>query len=360
MANTRSKCFLLFFSTAIKTASRSLNVENVLFGGEIWIPSSNSSKDAQTRVRRRIIVHCCGDLSCSYSSRSGLQISKASSSIAYWDNYFSVLRDREKSEDMGDRAIATIRENGLSIACPGCAPGWQTNLKIDQEHGHIPISCPGCDVNWRSLLSPEGYAAALSGKTGTTQAPEVQTHEGEEYVPVPETESEESSTEEVTTITTTTVGPTKRKIKVTKPVKITKIEGTSTPEEESSSVTTPAPKIVQTSPSTPKPQPPSTTQAAPTLNVTQPPVTAVLTTLRTDSPVTVRPVTLAPTVAPATAKALALPDASSVLQAGQNLLGNIGITMPTALPNLGDMAGMANNLIPGAGDVMKGLTGLFG
>jgi len=73
----------------------------------------------------------------------------------------------------GDRAVATLRDGGVSVSCPGCAPGWQQQLKISPERGHIPIVCPGCDAGWRQWLSQDAYAAALDATTQTPQDDEV-------------------------------------------------------------------------------------------------------------------------------------------------------------------------------------------
>jgi hypothetical protein len=116
---------------------------------------------AHRRVRRNYIVRCCGGRSCSYSSRSRFSQSRWTS-----PNHDVALRGRSELLG-GDRAVATLRDGGVSVSCPGCARGWQQQLKISPKQGHIPIVCPGCDAGWRQWLSEDAYAAAIDA-TSTT------------------------------------------------------------------------------------------------------------------------------------------------------------------------------------------------
>ncbi|CAB3373266.1 Hypothetical predicted protein [Cloeon dipterum] len=160
-----------------------------------------------TRQVRKYVVRCCGSSSCSYSSRQNQRRTGFGNGYGFgnnglggyspWNGFQSNSNVNRGSQGFASKAIAMVLPSGVSISCPGCAPGWQQNLNFGHGVGFIPISCPGCPAGWQQMLNM-GPGVEFEEETTT-----VTTSTTEETTTV-ETTTEETTTEETTTEETTT------------------------------------------------------------------------------------------------------------------------------------------------------------
>ncbi|XP_065341823.1 uncharacterized protein LOC135940729 [Cloeon dipterum] len=164
-----------------------------------------------TRQVRKFVVRCCGSSSCSYSSRQNQRRTGFGNGYGFgnngmggfspWNGFQSNSNVNRGSQGFASKAIAMVLPSGVSISCPGCAPGWQQNLNFGHGVGFIPITCPGCPAGWQQMLNMgpgvEFEEETTTVTTTTTVATTVETT-------TEETTTEETTTEETTTEETTT------------------------------------------------------------------------------------------------------------------------------------------------------------
>ncbi|XP_059475975.1 uncharacterized protein LOC132196992 [Neocloeon triangulifer] len=175
------------------------------------------------RIKRQVrkVIRCCGGNSCSYSDRANTPRTGYGNGYGFgngygyglngyggyspWDGTQTDSNVNRGTQGFKSVAVAMVLPHGVSISCPGCAPGWQQNLNFGHGVGFIPITCPGCPKGWQQMLN---MGPGVNGGGGNDYEDESSTTPATTTTTVPTTTTELTTTEETTTEEVTTEAET--------------------------------------------------------------------------------------------------------------------------------------------------------